>query len=70
MQHLVPTAVAALAGEAVVEVAAGAYHTFVRLAGGGLRAFGSNHFGAGAWSASTWAVELPAMEAAATLSSE
>ena len=40
--RLVPTAVAALAGEAAVEVATGAHHTVVRLAGGGLRAFGDN----------------------------
>ena len=35
----------ALAGEAATEVAAGGERTVVRLAGGGLRAFGDNHCG-------------------------
>jgi len=45
VHRLVPTAVAALAGEAVVEVVAGDDHTVVRLAGGGPRAFGANRYG-------------------------
>ena len=68
VQHLVPTAVAALAGEAAVEVAVGYVHTVVRLAGGGLRAFGDNSLGqlGGAEAASTSAAaELPPTEAAA-----
>ena len=43
--RLVPTAVAALAGEPVVDVAAGGERTVVRLASGGLRAFGDNCWG-------------------------
>ena len=42
---LEPTAVAALAGEEVAEVAAAYAHTVVRLAGGELRAFGENTYG-------------------------
>ena len=40
-----PTAVAALADSKVEGVAAGAMHTVVLLADGGLRAFGNNEFG-------------------------
>ena len=43
--RLVPTAVAALAGEEVVEVSAGYKHTVVRLANGELLAFGHNDKG-------------------------
>ena len=43
--RLEPTAVAALAGEKAAEVAAGESHTVVRLAGGELRAIGSNEYG-------------------------
>lgn len=40
----VPTAVSALAGLLVVEVAAGENHTIVRLANGELRTFGADHY--------------------------